>query len=318
LVDIRAEVDDEELVNEEAYEMVLDADSDEFEQGFAEQIVGMTVGEQKEFSLTLGQDWGEKAGEEATFAVDLQELRNRIVPDLDDDLARTVGDFDTLEELRESIREQFEADAQREADQAYVEEVIEALVDGAELAYPPEMVEDQVDDMLEDLERRLEAQRIVMDDYFKLTGQTEEQFRETLRPQAETTVERGLVLGAVARAESLEVEGQEVDDRIAALSSGWGDSAADARDALSSPENVRSIATSLLTDKVVERLVAIAKGEAPHLEELEAEDSEEKSTETEEVVAAAGEEMAATTEEETPDEQPEGSDNEETSLSESA
>jgi trigger factor len=273
--DIHADVDDTPLVHKEDESIVLDAENTQFGPGFAEQIAGMTVDEKKEFTLTLGDDWGEdRAGQEAAFSVTLHELRSRMVPELDDDLARTVGDYDTLEELRLSIREQFEETAQSNADQEYSESVLQALIDGATIEYPPDLIENQIDGMADDLEERLESQNIVLDDYWKLTGQTEESFRESLEPQAESIVRRGLVLGEFARQEKLDVEGVEVEQRISLLSASWGERAGEVREMLSEPDSVRSITNSLLTDKAVQHLVAIAKGEAPSLEEEDDESSE--------------------------------------------
>jgi trigger factor len=298
-LDVRATLEDEELLDRTDYTMVLNAGDEEFEEGFAGQVAGMQAGEEKQFALTLGDDWGEdQAGKEATFEVTVHEIRNRIVPPLDDDLARTIGDFDTLEELRQNIREQFEADEQLEADQAYSNQVIEALVDRAELEYPPQMLEDQVGDMVEDLEERLKPQGIAIDDYLKLTGQTEEQFRESLQPRAEEILERGLVLGALASAEGLDVEGHEVDAQIALMSANWGGSADEAREVLSSSENVRTIASNLLTNKVVRRLVAIARGEAPPLEEAEEPSDEEAEARAGDVVESAQEQPEAAAPEE--------------------
>jgi trigger factor len=185
---------------------------------------------------------------------------------LDDDLARTVGDFDTLEELRQSIREQFEETAQRQADQEYSENALQALIDGAAIEYPPDLIEEQIDHMTDDLEERLESQGLEIDDYWKLTGQTEESFRESLEPQADTVVRRGLALGELIRQEKLDVEGAEVEQHISTLSASWGERAGEVRDMLHEPDSVRSIANSLLTDKAVQHLVAIAKGEAPALD----------------------------------------------------
>jgi trigger factor len=190
-------------------------------------------------------------------------------------LARTVGDFDTLDELRQSIRDQFEENAQQEADAAYIEEVFDVFVSEAEIEYPPDMVEDQIDSIVEDIETRLESQGLSLEDYFKFTNQSEEEFRESSRPQAERAIQRGLMMGELATLEHLDVEGQEVEERIAALSTQWGERAGDVRDALSEPESVRSIASGVLTDKAVQRMVAIAKGEAPPLDEIEAEAEDE-------------------------------------------
>jgi trigger factor len=275
-LDVAATLDAETLVREEEYEMVLDPDDDQFEDGFAQQIVGLKAGDEKAFALTLSDDWGEtRAGQEAAFDVTVRELRSRTLPGLDDDLARTVGDFDTLDELRESVRDQFEENAQQEADAAYIEEVFDVFVSEAEIEYPPDMVEDQIDSIVEDIEARLESQGLSLEDYFKFTNQSEEEFRESSRPQAERAIQRGLMMGELATQEHLDVEGQEVEERIAALSTQWGERAGDVREALSEPDSVRSIASGVLTDKAVQRMVAIAKGEAPPLEEIEAESEAE-------------------------------------------
>jgi trigger factor len=276
-LDVSAQIGDEPLIDREAHEMVLDAEKKEFELGFAEQVVGMKAGEEKQFTLTLSDDWGEeKAGQEASFAVTVHEMRSRIIPELDDDLARTIGDYDTLEELRTAIRDQFEADARREVDAAYAEAVLDALVAQATIEYPPQLIEEHIEDEVKDLERRLGVQNVALDDYFKLTGQTEEAYRESLRPHAEVAVRRGLVLSELARQEKLGVQWEEVSDRIRLMSASWGERAGEVRELLSEPAQVQSITNRLLTDKAVQRLVDIAKGQAPPLEEVDQEPAEEE------------------------------------------
>jgi trigger factor len=270
-VDVSAVLAAETLVREDAHEMVLDAEDGEFEDGFAQQVVGLKPDEEKQFGLTLSEDWGEtRVGQEATFTVTLREVRSRTLPDPDDDLARTVGDYDTIEELRQSIRDRFDANAQREADAEYTDEVFDAFVAEATIEYPPDMVETQIDSIVGDVESRLQPQGISLEDYFKLSGQSEEEFRESVRPRAVSFTERGLLLGELARVENLDVEGQEVEERIALLTSQWGERAGEVRDMLSAPDSVRSIASGVLTDKTAQRMLAIARGEAPPLEEADA------------------------------------------------
>jgi trigger factor len=294
---VSAQVDEESIIQEEDHNLVLDPEDNTFGAGFSEQITGMEVGDEKEFMLALSEDWGEDvAGQEAEFAVTLETIQNRILPDLDDDLARTVGDFDTLEELRREIYEEFEEEAERQAEQQYTEDVLQALVEQATIEYPPEMVEEQIDRLLEDVERDLDSRGLSLENYFQLSGQSEEDLRDSFRTQAERTLERGLALGELASEERLDVEGEEVDQRVALLSQSWGDQAAEAQQILSSPEGLRSIATNLLTDKAVQRLVAIAKGEAPPLEmpEEAPSDTEEEALESEsEGMGAAGAEADA-------------------------
>jgi trigger factor len=266
-LDIVAKVGDESLLNQEAHELVLDAEDVEPEAGFSQQIVGMAAGDEKEFELTLGDQWGdERTGQKGRFQVSLREVRARIVPDLDDDLARTVGDFDTFAELRDDVERQFEEVAQRDVDAQYAEEAIEALLNGATIEFPPDLLKDQIDDLAKDVERRLEPQGVSLEDYYKLSGQTEEAFRDSLKPRAEAILKRGLALAELAQLEQLDVEGDEVEKRISRLSSSWGERAGEVREVLSAPESLRSIASNLLADKAVQRLMAIARGEAPELE----------------------------------------------------
>jgi trigger factor len=274
-VEVSSDQDEGFPIADDTYDVLLDAEDSRFAPGFSEQIVGLSAGEEKQFPLTLPEELGEDwAGKEATFDVTLLDVRSRTLPELDDDLARTVGDFDTMEELELDIRRQFEEEAQREADAEYAEKVLEELVAGSTLEYPPDVVEAQIDNMVEDMERRLESQGLPMEEYLKLSGQTEEAVRESVHPQAERIVRRGLTLGELARQEKLDVEGEEIDQRIALLSAGWGERADEVQQMLSSPESVRSITSDLLTSKAVQRLVAIAKGEAPSLEQEPASDED--------------------------------------------
>ena len=288
-LDVSADVGDESYAHEEAYTMTLGAEEEEsFAPGFVEQVAGTEAGGEKSFTLTVPDDVEDFAGQEAAFTVTLHEIKSRLLPDLDDDLARTVGDFDTLEELRQDIRNRFEEAEQRQADEAYTEQVIEKLAEGAEIEYPPDLIEDQVEEMFENLGKRMEDQGMLIEDYFKLSGQTEEDMRESLRARAEGAARRALALTELARQEKLDVEGGEIDERIALLSAGWGERSGEVQEYLSSPEGLRSIASDLLTDKAVQRLLAIARGEAPPLEGEDGEGAEESSEEPEAVQVEAG------------------------------
>lgn len=271
-LDVSTEAGDESFTQEEGRDIVLDAEDHTFAPGFPEQIVGLKAGEQKSFTLPLDDQWGEDLeGQQADFSVTLHEVKRRIVPGLDDDLARTVSDFDTLEELRQDISEQFEAEKQRQADNEYAEEALAALIAGATIEYPPDMVEEQIDVMIEDLEERLQGQGLTLERYLELTDQTAESFGESLRPQAEQRIRRGMVLGELTRREKLDVGGTEIEEHIDLLSADWGEHADELRHRLSEPESVRSISGSLLIGKAFQRLVAIARGEAPPLVETEQE-----------------------------------------------
>jgi trigger factor len=297
ILDVHAEMDGVSIVNDENHELLLDVGDSGFTSGLVEQIVGLTAGEEKSFVLALPDD--EK---QAAYSVTLHAVKSRILPELDDDLARTVGDFDTLAELRQDIHDKLQQQAQRQADNKYTEEVIEALVAQANVEYPPDLVKDQLDSVLEDMKNRLETQKVSWDDYLKLTSQTEDTFREANRPQAEKSARRGLVMSELARAEGLGLEAGEIDQRIADMAAALGgEQNPQLLQMLSAPENVRSMVNSLLTDKVIQRLLEIARGQAPLLEQ-EADEPEEESAqdEPEEAVAKEPEEKGAQDEPEEP------------------
>jgi trigger factor len=277
-LDVKADVEGETYLCHEDYDVALNAEDDSFAPGFSAQIVGIAAGEEKTFTLTLPREEksdADVAEKEAFFTIVLHDVKRRILPDLDDDLARTVGDFDTLEELRQDIRRRFEESKQRQADQVYTEEVLEALVASANIQYPPDMVENQIDDSIKDIQRQFESQKLSVDDFLKLSGQTEEAFRESLRPRVERSIQRGLALSELARRENLNVEDEEIGQRIALMSASWGERADEVQQMLSTPDAVRSVTSDLLSDKAVQRLVAIAKGEAPPLEDTGTKKSEE-------------------------------------------
>ena len=232
--------------------------------GFNEHIIGMKPGEDKEFSLTVPDtdDYGDYRGKTAEFKVHLIELRKRELPALDDALAQTVGDYETLDALKDAIRSELRASADRQAESAYSDQVIDALVRQARVSYPPVMVESEIDALLERTERRLKEQKLSMEDYLKALGKGRDEYRAELRPTAEIRLKRGLVLSQLIKAENLEVSDEEVEQRINSMAESYGPRAEEARQALSADQNREAIKIDLLSEKGVKRAVAIAKGEA--------------------------------------------------------
>jgi trigger factor len=246
--------------------MLLDAESSDPAPGFAEAIVGMEAGEEHTFTLTLPADFPQEElrGQEAEFTVRVTEVYESTLPELDDDLARTVGNFDSLEALEEQVREQLRQVAQEEADEEYTTQVLEAILEQAQIAYPPEMLENTLDEVVEEFERAVKREaRLSLEDYLHLRGQTTEDLREELEPRAAARLKRGLVLGEITVREGLEVNEEEIDTHIEEVSAPWGARADEVRASLSSGAGRQSVHSRLLADKAVRRLVAIARGEAP-------------------------------------------------------
>ncbi|HXF70679.1 MAG TPA: trigger factor [Thermoflexus sp.] len=241
--------------------------------GLEERILGMALNETRAFELPWPGDEARVLQVEAT----LTGLSRYLLPDLDDALAQTVGDFETLEELKAKIREDLAAHKRRQYDAEYAERALEALVDQAEVEFPPQMLEEEIDDLVRDLQNALERRGGNLEAYLKERNQTLEELREEFRPQAERRIRRGLVLYQLAREEGLAVSEEAVEQEAKALrqriqvsEEAWKQL---------QPEISSSIRSRLLARQALERLVAIARGEveataAPVVEEAPAPEAE--------------------------------------------
>lgn len=247
---------------------LLDAESTEPAPGFVEAILGMESDEERTFILTLPGDFPreELRGHEAEFTVRMIQVYESILPELDDDLARTVGNFDSFKELEKHIKEQLRQAAQRKADEEYTAQVLEDLLGQAQVEYPPEVLEEELDRMVEEVERAVQREtRLTLEDYLRFRSQTVEDLREDLKPRAADRIKRALVLGEVVRLEGLEVDEGEINAHIEEVVAPWGERADEVRASLDSPDGRRAARSHLLANKAVQRLVAIARDEAPEL-----------------------------------------------------
>jgi trigger factor len=272
---IKAVDGDEVLLEEEDLDILLEAGSERPSPDFSESIVGMEVGQDRTFTSALADDFLEVdlQGQKGTFVVELKELYERILPDLDDDLARTVGPYDSWDELEERIRRRLSEQAWEQAESEYTDQVLDDIVEQSHIEYPAYVLEDELDDVVERFEQTLkQRQHLSLEDYLRFQGQSEEELRESLRPQAKKSLEVSLVLGKLVQLENLHVEEDEVHEEIESFASLFGDRADEVRTEMNTNERYRSVQNRLLTQKAIERLVAIARGEAPA---LDAEGSEE-------------------------------------------
>ena len=247
------------LLSEEETEILLDPEEQRPVPGFHAALLGVGPGEERTFRLELPED---HPSEEVEFTVQVEQVCERLLPGLDDDLARTVGDFDTLQSLEDQLREQIGQAMREEAEEEYVEQVTEALVNQATLEYPPQMVEDDLDELVKRFGRQVQRERhLSFEDYLKVSGRTEEEVRADLRPRAETRVRRGLVMWELVEAEGLSVTEQEIDERVQAMGKAWGIRADEALKELQSKEAWQAVRRDLLLEKGLARLAAIARGE---------------------------------------------------------
>lgn len=233
-------------------------------QGFAEAILGMAAGEERTFKATLPDDFPREnlRGQEIEFTVKMREVYKSTLPDLDDDLARTVGNFDSLKELVRHIKEQLKQIAQQRADEEYARQVLEDIVAQAQVEYPPIMLEKELDRLVKRVEQRVKREtRLSLEDFLRFQKKTIDDLRDDLEGEARACLKRSLVLAEVIRQEGLETDAEEIDAQIEESSAIWGVRADEVRTFLGSEAGRRAVRTQLLTNKAVQRLVAIARGE---------------------------------------------------------
>lgn len=239
--------------------------------GFDEALVGLETGETKEFSLGWPEDKQSiYAGKTADFVVTVQKIDAYEEPPLDDAFAALVNpEYATLEEARAEIRKNLEDANSSRRDQEYINTILDAIVEQSLLDYPPAVIEDQLDSMMEEFERRLRMFGIDdIERYFEQVGQDPDEYRESLREGAIRQARRNLVLSEIVRAEQIAVDDPEIEERLKTIEESFGSDEVP-------PEEVtamlalmrvgtgrRVIENDLLREKSVARLVAIARGEA--------------------------------------------------------
>ncbi|MBQ6159728.1 MAG: trigger factor [Oscillospiraceae bacterium] len=201
----------------EGYELRLGSNS--FIPGFEEQLEGVSAGEEKDLNLSFPENYHAKelAGAPVVFQVKVHEVKETQVPAKDDELAKDVSEFDTLEELRADLRKQIETRKDEDATRSFESAVLEKAAEGAKLELPAAMIEEEVNTELENFDYQLRSQGMSLEQYSKMLGGDLSGFRSSIRPSAEKQVRLRVVLTAVAEAEGLEPSEEELNEEYAKL-----------------------------------------------------------------------------------------------------
>ena len=184
--------------------------------GFEEELVGVKAGEEKSFDVTFPDDYHAEdlAGQPATFTVTVKEIKEKLVPELDDAFAADVSEFETMDDLRKDIRERLQAAGDEGAQREFRAFAVEKAVEHASMAVPSTMVDRESHRLYHQLEERVGEQGLTMEVYLGVLQKTEEEIEEEMRPQAEFIIKRQLVLEAIAQAEGLEVTDDDITEVI--------------------------------------------------------------------------------------------------------
>ena len=190
--------------------------SNTFIPGFEEQLIGAELDKEVEVNVTFPEDYQaqELAGKPAVFKCTIKEIKEKQLPDLDDEFASEVSEFETLAEYKESVKKDLEEKKAEEAKLEKEDKVVDAIIAAAKMDIPAAMLETQQRQMAEDFAQRIQMQGISIDQYFQITGLTRAAFLEQIKPQAEKRIQSRLVLEAVAKAENIGASDEEYNEEI--------------------------------------------------------------------------------------------------------
>lgn len=237
----------------------LEIGSNTFIPGFEDQVIGMRIDEEKDIQVKFPDEYFSKdlAGKDATFKVKVHEIKKKELPELDDEFAKDVSEFDTLKELKESIKEKQQKQNDEKAKYETQEAVIKAVCEDMKVEIPSGMIETEIDNMLKDIEQRLSYQGLKLDQYLQMMGKTEEDMRKEYEPQAIEGIKSRLALEAVIKAEKIEAEDKEVDEKLKEMAKNYGK---ENDEEFLKNENVRNyIKEGLASEKAMDFLVENAK-----------------------------------------------------------
>lgn len=251
----------------------LELGSGSFVPGFEDQVIGMKAGEEKDLDITFPEDYApELAGAQVVFKVKVHEVKEKQEPELDDEFAKDVSEFETLDEFKKDLGEKLKARRQEQADREFETAVIDALIEKLECDVPQAMVDYQADKMLDDYANRVQSQGIRFEDYLRMMGMSMDDMREQSKTAAARTVRSDLALEAVAAAEGIEVSDAAVDEEIARLAEQYKME----EDKVRSIVNVDDIRRDLTMRGALDLVKSSAKKTAKKVAKKAEEDGEEK------------------------------------------
>ncbi|MBP1757387.1 MAG: tig [Firmicutes bacterium] len=230
--------------------------SNTFIPGFEDALIGKTAGESFDLPITFPADYGsaDLAGKDVVFQVKVNEVKFRELPKLDDEFAKDVSEFDTLDEYKASLRAKLEESAANRAKGVFEDNVIKAVVDNATIDVPTVMIDNELDQMVNEQSQQMRYQGFELEQYLSYMGQTVDTFKEQLRDSAEARVRTNLVLEAIAAKEAIVASEEEVEAEIARMATMYGMTAEDLKSRIAPGEN-SFVSDSVVRNKTIALLV---------------------------------------------------------------
>ncbi|MCI1944447.1 trigger factor [Clostridium luticellarii] len=257
IIDFKGFVDGKEFEGGEGKDYQLEIGSGTFIDNFEDQLIGLKTGDSKDVHVTFPQEYGREDlnGKEAVFKVTVKEIKIKELPALDDEFAKEISEFDTLEEVKKDIKSKKQEANQLKAEREYEEAVLDAVCSNAEVNIPEVMIKKEVDNMLKDLEMKLKYQGLDLDTYYKYTNNTEEKVRDYMRETAEKRVKTDLVVAQIAKAEDIKAEDEELLERAKDMAKQYNSKENEKMSKLIFDSQKEYLRTDVINGKVIKMLV---------------------------------------------------------------
>ena len=260
VIDFEGFVDGKGFEGGKAEDYPLTIGSHSFIDTFEEQLIGKKIGEECEVNVTFPTEYhaADLAGKPATFKVTVKEIKVKELPELNDEFASEVSEFDTLDEYKKDVEKKLAEKKEIEANSKNEDAVVAKVVENATMEIPDKMIDAQAENMVQDMARRMQSQGLSLHMYLKYTGMTVEQMKEQARPDAEKRIRTRLVLEAVAKAENIQISDEKVDEEVAKMAEAYKMEVEKLKSYMSESD-VKQMKEDLAVQQAVDLLVAEAK-----------------------------------------------------------
>lgn len=260
-IDFKGLLEGEEFEGGTAENQQLEIGSETFIKGFEDQLIGKKKDEEVDVEVTFPEDYFEESlkGKDVTFKVKINDIKEKELPELDDEFAKDVSEFDTLEELKNSIKERLEKEAKNKEEAENEGKVIEKVVESSEVDIPEVLIDHQVENEIGQFDYRLKLQGLSMDRYFELTNSTMDELKDQVRPTAEKRVKTELVLEKLAKLENIEASDEDLDEELERMAKEYNHEDVEKFKSDMKLGDLEYLKTGIIRDKAIELLMKNVK-----------------------------------------------------------
>lgn len=236
--------------------------------GFSRQLLGVSGGDSLELTNEFSDDETvdeDYRGKEVLYMVSVEGIRERVLPELNDEFVTTISELETVAELKDQIEEELNTQREVEEENTYINQILEAVLEDAEVKFPPQMLDSEIEGEVRELEARLKSQGMDLEMYLGIQDMEEEGLREQIKPNAEKRIIQGLLIGKISEAEDLDINPEEITGEFqSVLNNHFGDDESGRTEYMNSGDSVallNRISSQVITKKTLDFLMAVAKGE---------------------------------------------------------